>query len=236
MRKKLAILLPLLALSGLIACTTASLVGCRSNQTSRIMGEAEGNMVDSHQAGAGVYDSGVVSKVVDGAARQHFTACQPLGLVHINPANGISDRRVVFLGVENHGIEEMGDWRGQINTQITNDLRRYYTVIDQQYVNAGLQECGLRLQDLHLPQNQQRFIAAMASPRVGMPIDCLASARIDTGSTQNNDKAYQRNYNLTVKLVELKPQLAGASYGHTEAMRKDYNRSAMAKIKDYNPF
>jgi hypothetical protein len=76
----------------------------------------------------------------------------------------------------------------------------------------------------------QRFTDAMW--RQGQPFDYLLYATITSGTTQSNAD-YQRDYLLTLEMVDVRN---GQYDKESATLRKGYNRSLMAKVRNFNPF
>jgi hypothetical protein len=126
----------------------------------------------------------------------------------------------------------MGDFKQQIYQQIDSRIlgSQVYQSVSQRFVAAGLHECNLRPDQLLIPANMQRFAAVMEQQ--GQPFDYMLYATITSGTTRDN-KDYQRNYLLTLEMLNIR---TGQSDKESAQIEKKYNVSAAAKIKGWNPF
>jgi hypothetical protein len=140
--------------------------------------------------------------------------------------------RICFVGVENRSSEEIGDFKDQIydhiDTQIINS-RRFHP-ISKRFVDAALMESRLRPEELFVPQHARQFAATLE--RAGQPIDFLLFARITSGTTRSN-RDYQRDYQLTLELVNLH---TGDYDKESALIRKGYHQTRVGKWKHYVPF
>ena len=91
-----------------------------------------------------------------------------------------------------------------------------------------LRQCGLRPDDLFVPSNQRQFTAAMEKQE--QPFDYLLYAKITSGTTRSNNKDYQRDYRLTLELVDM---VGGHSDNESANLRKGYHKSIIGKLKHY---
>ena len=184
-------------------------------------------MVGSHTAGAETYLP-LIDTAVNNLLERHCHGVQPVGFSDAAP----QPQRVCFVGVENKSAEEIGDFKDQIYQQIDTRIvqSQVYSPISRRFVDAGLRETRLRPDELFVPQHMQTFTAAME--RQGQSFEYLLYATITSGTTQSN-KDYQRDYLLTLEMVNM----ATGQYDKESAtLRKGYNRSVMAKVRNFNPF
>lgn len=173
----------------------------------RILDDAEGDLVGKSGAGAASYDrliNGVVAKLLseESAAR-----------------GGTEGLKVAFLGVENAGIEEIVDWQESLYELIDTSINQSdrYRNISRRFVDAAMREARLQPDDLFLPRGRRAFSEVLEAQ--GNPVDCLLFAKLTTGSTRGEEGARQRNYNLTMELVDIE---TGMGPKHTERIRKAY--------------
>ena len=131
-----------------------------------------------------------------------------------------------------HSIEELGDFKEQIYEQIDAQILAspHFQPINRRYVEAGLFEARLRPDSLFMPQNMQKFTAAMQ--REGHPFDYLMFAKLTSGTTDSNGD-YQRDYVLTLEVVDVQ---SGTYDKESAKIRKGYHKSRLGKWRNYNPF
>jgi hypothetical protein len=202
-------------------------VGCKS-QTAQVVKPGEKELVGSHEAGGETFGP-LVDTATNNLLARHSQQMQPPGFNnYAQPA----PLRICFIGVENQSAEEMGDFKQQIYQQIDSRIlgSQVYQSVSQRFVAAGLHECNLRPDQLLIPANMQRFAAVMEQQ--GQPFDYMLYATITSGTTRDN-KDYQRNYLLTLEMLNIR---TGQSDKESAQIEKKYNVSAAAKIKGWNPF
>ena len=203
-------------------------IGCRSEQSAQIVKPGDKQMVGSHEAGAETFGP-LVDTAVSNLLARHSQRVQPAGFAENTPPAPLS---ICFVGVENQSSEEIGDFKQQIYQLIDSRIlnSRIYQSKSQRFVAAGLQQCGLRPDELLIPSNMQRFTAAMEQQ--GQPFDFMLYATITSGTTRDN-KDYQRNYLLTLEMINVH----NGQYDKESAMiEKKYNVSDSAKLQSWNPF
>jgi hypothetical protein len=66
--------------------------------------------------------------------------------------------------------------------------------------------------------------------QANQPFDYLLFARITSGTTRSNSKDYQRDYLLTLELVDMH---TAKSIKEEAELRKGYHKSKLGKIKHY---
>lgn len=210
---------------GLLGLGMVTQPGCRSKQTAHVMAPGQPDMVGSHSAGAATYGP-LVDEAVAKLLGRHG---QPVAQANFDPAYA---RRICFVGVENKSIEEMGDFKEQIYQQIDTRIVQsgVFQAVSRRYVEAGLRESRLRPDQLFIPSNMARFAATME--QMGQPFDYLLYATLTSGTTRSN-KDYQRDYLLTMEMVELR---TGAYDKESATSSKGYDRSLAAKAKNFLPF
>ncbi len=172
----------------------------------RIMDEGEKDIVGARRAGAPTYD-----RLIQGAVQKL------LGLYE-NNIQRVGPLKVAFLGVETKGIEELGDWRAHIYELIDTSINRSgrFRTISDRFVRAALRESRVGKDDLFLPRGRRAFCRALEAQN--MPIDCLVFATITTGTTRG-EGAKQRNYMLTLEIVDVK---TGWNDKVSQRIRKEY--------------
>lgn len=195
----------------------ASAVGCRGTQKGRVLSSTDEDSVGSHAAGAETWKP-LVTEAVGRLMGRQIQEIQQASAVGIPTGK----KRICFIGVENRSAEEIGDFKEQITEQIDSSLSGsdLYSSISRRYVQAGLQETRLRPEQLFIPSNQQLFTQSMQ--RLNQPFDYLLFAKITSGTT-NDNKNYQRDYELTLELVDIH---TGESIKETASLRKQYRKTA----------
>ncbi len=191
-------------------------------------------MVGSHSAGAETFNPLIDQAVGNLLGRCQLPQSQPIENYNVAYAAqpAAAGNRICFVGVENKSIEELGDFKDQIYQQIDTQVNRWdqYVMINKRFVDAGLRETRLRPDSLFVPNNMQLFSAAMA--QMGQPLDYLLYATITSGTTENN-ASYQRDYLLTLELVNIHT----GRYDKEDAkIRKGYHKSRVGMWRKYNPF
>ncbi len=164
--------------------------GCKGEPRARVLDESEEDYVGATGAGAETYDR-LITASVEKLLQKHSAAVQ--GLDHL---------KVAYLGVENQGVEEIGDWQEHLYELIDTSISAAgrYQSISRRFVEVALRETRLKPDELFLPDKRQQFIDILKAQ--GNPIECLLFSKITTGSTQAHE-AKQRNYLLTLELVDL---------------------------------
>ncbi len=193
------------SLAATLALAAALFAGC-SSPKGRIMGDEEESIVGSSRAGSATYDRLIEQSVQKLLQRQTATR------------EGLTKARVAYLGVENKGMEELGDFREQIYELIDTSIETSgaYRSISRRFVDAGLRETRLDPSDLFLPKHRKAFAAALEAN--GNPVEFLLFSKITTGSTRG-DGASERNYLLTLELVDVE---TGDFDKESARIRKEY--------------
>jgi hypothetical protein len=134
--------------------------------------------------------------------------------------------RICFVGVENKSIEEIGDFKDQIYEQIDQKIleSHVFQPISKRFVDAGLMQTRLRPDMLMVPQNQRMFLSVMEQQ--GQPFDYLLYATITSGTTREN-KDYQRDYLLTMELVDIHN---GQYDKESATLSKGYYHSRLSRL------
>ena len=211
-----------------VLCCLAAL-GCRGQQYAHVLDEDQQDMVGSHAAGAETFNPLIDESVARLLGRQESLFHQA---GHIEGELPAPPKRVCFVGVENRSIEEIGDFKEQIYEQIDTQILRAqaFDSVSRRFVEAGLRQTRLRPDDLFLPHNARLFAASLEQQ--GQPFDYLLFAKITSGTTQANHD-YQRDYLLTLELVNLQ---TGQVDKESARIRKGYHKSRFGKWQIYNPF
>lgn len=201
--------------------------GCRGSQVARVMSSNESDMVGSHAAGAETWKPLIAESTSKLIGRQQ-TVIQAVSHDGTPMSLPAAKKRICFVGVENKSAEEIGDFREQLYELVDTVINESQTfeVINRRFVESGLQECRLRPEDLFVPNSRRTFTAAME--KLEQPFDYLLFAKITSGTTESN-KDYQRNYLLTLELVNVE---TGATDKESAELRKGYFKSALGKLKN----
>ncbi len=213
-----------------LAACALSVAGCET-QRGKLVDSSTPDRVGSHKAGSEVYDP-AARAAVEGLLGQ--VASEPIRPEEVGAVIGqvveadLFKRKVCFVGVENAGGEELGDIRESLAETIRTMISQsdQFEVIDSRMVAAGLRETGLRVDDLLLPDKRSRFAAALGE--MDSPFDYLLFAKVTTATTRDNADS-QVKYTLTLDLTNIH---TGSSTRNTVELKKHYNRSVRAKIKD----
>lgn len=210
------------ALLGWVAPT----IGCRggNRQTAHVLNETERDMVGSHTAGAETWEPLIQESVSKLLGRQMTD-------VKMVSHDGMPCRkRICFVGLENKSIEELGDFGEQIYEKIDTSINEseVFEVINRRFVEAGLRECRLRPDELFVPSKLRAFTASME--KLEQPFDYLLYAKITSGTTRSNNKDYQRDYVITLELVDM---ASGHADKEKAELRKGYHKSVLGKLKHY---
>jgi hypothetical protein len=202
-------------------CTLLCVAGCKSNQYAKVIKPEDKEMVGSHQAGQETYRPLIDEAVAKLLARHCLpTTQQP----QVNAQGEVlppPKMNICFVGVENKTSEEIGDFKEQIYENIDSRLMESTTCtpISRRYVEAGLKQVRLRPDELFVPDNMRNFVGVMQQQ--GQPFDYLLFAKLTSGTTREN-KDYQRDYLLTLEMVDLR---TGAQDKQSAEISKAYYHS-----------
>ncbi|MDZ4688086.1 MAG: penicillin-binding protein activator LpoB [Planctomycetaceae bacterium] len=198
--------------------------GCRGTQKAHVLSEKDKDMVGSHTAGAETWEPLIEQSVGQLLGRQSHVVQTAGG--DLVPGR----KRICFVGVENKSIEELGDFKEQIYQKIDTCVNHSdaFDVIHRKYVEAGLKQCGLRPDDLFVPNNRRNFVASME--QLDQPFDYLLYATVTSGTTKSNQKNYQRDYTLTLEMIDLQ---SGRADKESAELSKGYHKSRLGKVKHY---
>jgi hypothetical protein len=203
-------------------------MGCRGHQTAHVLSQNDKDMVGSHNAGAETWKPLVNEATCKLLARQH-SVIQAVSHEGQPMLVESPKKSICFAGVENKSIEELGDFREQIYEcidTIVNESEEF-VCINKRFVDAGLRECRLRPDDLFLPNNRRMFASVLE--KNGQPFDYLLFAKVTSGTTQSN-KDYQRDYKLTLDLVNIEN---GDADKESADLSKGYHKTKLGKIRNY---
>jgi hypothetical protein len=208
----------------------ALLGGCRGQQYARVVQPGEREMVGSHQAGGETFKPLVADSVAKLLGRHSAIPAQPVAYPGGQLPPG--PKRICFIGVENKSAEEIGDFKEQIYECIDSKILESGTFqsVSRRYVDAGLRETRLRPDQLFIPANMRMFQGYLEQQ--GQPFDFLLYATLTSGTTREN-KNYQRDYLLTLELVEV----ATGQYDKQSAeISKGYHHTAISRWSAANLF
>ena len=204
----------------------AALTGCRGRQHAHILDDDDADMIGSHAAGSSTWKP-LVEESVGQLLGRHAN--------QIVPVAGTTDmvgyrRRICFVGVENCSAEEIGDFKEQIYELIDSSISRsnVYSLVSRRFVDAGLRQTRLRPDELFIPGNRNAFAAALE--QMDSPIDFLLFAKVTSGTTKSNKSNYQRDYTLTLEMVDLR---TGEYDKEAANIRKGYHKSVLGRVKHY---
>ncbi|MBM4074424.1 MAG: penicillin-binding protein activator LpoB [Planctomycetes bacterium] len=207
-----------------VSLVTLNGVGCRNKQVAHVLNETDRDMVGSHTAGAETWEPLILSAVGQLLGRQ-------MRDIQTVSADGIPARKqICFVGLENKSAEELGDFGEQIYEKIDTCINEseMFELINRRYVEAGLRQCRLRPDDLFVPTHQRAFASAME--KADQPFDYLLFGKVTSGTTRSNQKDYQRDYTLTLELVNMSN---GEADKESAEIRKGYHKSRIGKLKHY---
>ncbi len=215
---------PTLLRVAVLACLLPVYSGCRSHQYAQVLKDHQQDLVGSHEAGAETFNSLVDESVTKLLSRQ-----APPGAIDEYSGEPVA-KRICFVGVENYSSEDIGDFKDQLFEQIDSSVASsgQFQTISTRYVENGLRQLRLLPADLMTPQNMRSFGAVMEQG--GQPFDYLMFAKLTSGTTENN-KSYQRDYLLTLELVDLN---TGRSDKESAKVRKGYHPSRVSGWMKYN--
>lgn len=209
----------MIAVLGMCCCIT---MGCRGTQYARVIQPGQKEMIGSHAAGQETFGP-LIDEAVGKLLGRHEPG--PHQLASHTSEYMPSPMRVCFVGVENRTAEELGDFKEQIYELISARLvdSSTFTPISRRYVDAGLRDTRLRPDELFVPANLRMFTQVMEQG--GQPFDYLLFATLTSGTTQQN-RDYQRDYVLTVELVDI---TTGAQDTQSATISKGYHHSRLSR-------
>lgn len=211
--------------SGSATALAFALTGCRGRQHAHILEDDDENMVGSHEAGSSVYEP-LIGEAVEKLLGQEVASIQQAGFND----GALQPKRVCFVGIENKSSEELGDFKDQIYELIDSKIveAQAFEPISRRFVETGLRTAHLRPDELFLPANQRTFAEIME--KNGNPIDYLLYASVTSGTTRSNKKDYQRDYLLTLEMVNIH---TGVPVKTSAKIRKGYHKSVLGKLEHY---
>ena len=214
----------------LVVFPAALVFGCRGRQHAHVLTHEDPDMVGSHTGGAETWQP----LIGDSMARllgRHATEIVPVSAG--GPPAPITSgyrRRICFIGVENRSIEEIGDFKEQIYEHIDTILAqsRVYAPVSRRFVDAALHETRLRPDELFLPKHRRTFATVIEEHDA--PFDYLLFAKLTSGTTHSNEEDYQRDYTLTLEMVDVR---TGIRDKESTTLRKGYHKSILGRWKHY---
>jgi hypothetical protein len=215
------------AFGGMLIGAILPTVGCRGTQFARVIQPGEAEMIGSHQAGQETFQPLIEEAVSKLLARHAPDPHYPIGAANGEPLPP-ARLRICFVGVENKTSEELGDFKEQIYELIDARLLESdgFATVSRRYVDAGLRTTRLRPDELFIPEQLRTFVAVMEQQ--GQPFDYLLFAKLTSGTTRENHE-YQRDYLLTLELVDL---ATGQQDKQMASLSKGYHQSRLSRAYD----
>jgi hypothetical protein len=204
---------------GLLGFGAAASLGCRNQ--AHVLKTDQNDMIGNRAAGGEVYKP-LVDEAVAKLLGRHTVG------VH-TASTAAAHHRICFVAVENKSAEELGDFKDQIYQLIDSQIHasHVYQPVNKRFVDAALRETRLRPDQLFIPQNMRAFTAILEQQ--GQPIDFLLYATLTSGTT-NSGKDYQRDYLLTLEMIDLR---TGDNDKESATLRKGYHRSPLGRLWNY---
>jgi hypothetical protein len=210
-----------------VLAIAAAILGCRGNQYARIIQPGDKQMMGSHQAGQETFAPLVdeaVAKLLARHPHQHIpvqyagTGAEPLP----PPKSSIC-----FVGIENCTAEEIGDFKAQLYELIDAKIAECdsFTSVNRRWVDAGLKELRVKPEELFIPDRMRMFVDVMQ--KQGQPFQYLLFAKLTSGTTREN-KDYQRDYLLTLELVDIR---TGEQDKQSATLSKGYHHSWTSRAR-----
>jgi hypothetical protein len=219
----------LLAAGSSSAAWCLAMAGCRGRQYAHVMQPGDREMVGSHKAGSETFQPLVEEAVAKLLSRQTHV---PTHNASYGPEPIPAPIRICFVGVENKSAEEIGDFKEQLYQSIDSKIvdSQTFAPISRHFIDAGLRETRLRPDQLYVPQNMRDFQAFMEQQ--GQPFDYMLYAILTSGTTREN-KNYQRDYVLTLELVNVQ---TGEYDKQSAELSKGYHQTRLGRLSSMNPF
>ncbi len=172
------------------------------------MSDDEAEIVGSRRADAATFD-----RLIEGAVEKLFQRHKD----ELGPTKTIP---VAFVDVINRSDEELGPARDAMIQLIETKINHFpgYKTVSGYFVDAALQATRLTPQNLFLPKDRARFLAALETSK--NPAEALLFAVV-TNVRSEGHKVTQVNYTLTLELVDT---ATGANFKETTRVRKAYTR------------
>lgn len=196
--------------------------GCRNHQYAHVLKGNQADLVGSHEAGAETFNPLVDESVAKLLGRQSADCVDPL-------TGQTLRKRICFVGVENRSSEDIGDFKDQLFEQIDAAVASSGTfdTISTRYVENGLRQLRLYPEDLMVPMHRAAFQDVMQQS--DQPFDYLLFGTLTSGTT-NNNSSYQRDYQLTLELIDVND---GSFDKESAKVRKGYHQSRLGKWTKY---
>ena len=109
---------------------------------------------------------------------------------------------VAFVGVENRGVEELGEFKGSVTTEISTAVVNsgIYEAVSVRLVEAAQRETGMRqADDLLVARHREAFMACLN--RDGITPKYLLFCTMTTMTSKGN-REKERTYQLTLELLD----------------------------------
>jgi len=190
-----------------VAVAGIVLVSCKDPQ-GRVMEDSEEDYVGAKNAGAEAYNR-LIAGSVEKLLQSHSAA-----------RAGTGKLSVATLPVENAGTEELGDWQEQIYELIATSINQSdrYETVNRRFIEQALREARLRQEQLFIPSHRRTFLQLLET--TNNPAQLLLFPKLTSGTTVSDD-VKQRNYTLTLDLVDVE---TGKDYKVAERLRKAYTK------------
>ncbi len=173
----------------ILAASAFAVSGC-TGPSARMKGEEEDTLVDVRRGGTETWKELVRRSVGElfESNRERF-------------ADAAEKPSVAFIGLENKGSEELGEFKAaagaEISTAIVNS--GIYVPVSVRLVEAAQRECNIRLaDDLLVARNREAFMACLN--RDGVTPKYLLFATATTMTSRGNYEK-ERTYQLTLELM-----------------------------------
>jgi hypothetical protein len=214
-----------------VSCASAAAlaVGCRQKQFARVVKPGEDQMVGSHAAGGEVY-----KPLIDEAMAKLLGNCSHATqqVSYDGQTLPPGERRICFVCVENKSAEEIGDFKAQIYELIDarlSESQGMFSVVNRRYIDGALSTLRMRPEAVMTPQNMRVFQAHLEQE--GQPFDYMLWAVLTSGTTREN-KEYQRDYLLTLELVDIQ---TGQQWKESATLSKGYHQTRASRWTATNP-
>lgn len=195
---------------GLSVLLALSMAACGGGPRGRLMSDSEEDQVGNRAAGAETWDrlvAGTVEKLLSSRAAA---------------ISGLGQKKIAVMPVENKSAEELGDWRDQLYEVIATSVNasERFRTISPEFLRVALTEARVSGDEVYLPRGRRAI--AQALEQKGAPIEMLLRTTITTGTTNPGQRESQRNYGLTLVLIDIE---TGEEVNRSMVrVRKEYSR------------
>ena len=175
----------------LVALAAASLAASAcTGPSARMKDEDEGTLVDVRRGGTETWKE-LIRRSVDellAANRERF-------------ADASEKPAIAFIGVQNKGSEELGEFKAAVSTEITTALVNsgIYRNVSVRLVQAAQRETGIRqADDLVVARHREAFMACLN--RDGITPKFFVFGTVTTMTSRGNSEM-ERTYQLTLEMM-----------------------------------